>query len=60
MLGRPTLAAPRVARSNLGLQLVPRDQPIHARQEPLPVRRLFLLAIFQSKVSSSPDYNDIY
>ena len=46
-VGRPTLAAPRVERSNLGLQLGPRDQPIHARQEPLAVRGLFLLFICQ-------------
>ena len=46
-VGRPTLAAARVERGNLGLQLLPRVQGIHARPEPLAVRGLLLLVIFQ-------------
>ena len=46
-VGRPTLAVARVERGNLGLQLVPRDQGIHARQKLLAVCGLFLLVIFQ-------------
>ena len=44
---RPTLAAARVERGNLGLQLLPRDQGIHARQELLTARGFLLLTIFQ-------------
>ena len=46
-VGRPTLAAARVERGHLGLQLLPRDQGIHARPKPLAVRGLLLLVIFQ-------------
>ena len=60
-VGRSTLAAARVERGHLGLQFLPRDQGIHARQEPRAVRGLLLLVIFQfgksgcvSMSSSSP------
>ena len=46
-VGRPALAAARVERGNLSLQLLPRDQGIHAPQKPLAVRGLLLLVIFQ-------------
>ena len=44
---RPTLAAARVERGNLGLQLLPRDQGIHARQELLTARGFLLQTVFQ-------------
>ena len=46
-VGRPPLAAARVARGHLGLQLLPRDQGIPARQELLTAGGFLLLTVFQ-------------
>ena len=46
-VGPPTLATARVEWGYLGLQLFPRNQGIHARQELLTARGFLLLTVFQ-------------